>query len=323
MDVRIIRYENKYKEKLKGYIHKTHPLFSHAYVDYVIENASSKIDDHHSFLVVDSNDSIVGTHMLYNTQALICGKCVNTAWGHDTYLDEDLRHTFGLDFVIEINSEGHFGIGLSDVNRKLHKKMKSTSWDNLVNYCYPTCSLPLSLLLRPKSIKRKKEIATKHGSFVLCESAELLNIPNIGFWNKGFCDIDFIRNADFLKKRFLSNKVHPYLLYQLEGEYCYFVVRYVVFKHVPTLFLVDYRYDRNKEEQLSLIFKTVNVLAKHSNMGFVLLMSSDSNTDSFLSKKRFLLKRSTDFIASKCLGLSNNMTSFVTAADSDADFIRG
>ena len=126
-----------------------------------------------------------------------------------------------------------------------------------------------------------------------------------------------------MKKRFLSNKVHPYLLYRLEGEYCYFVVRYVVFKHVPTLFLVDYRYDRSKVEQLPLIFKAVTSLANHSRMGFVLLMSSDSNTDSFLSKKRFLLRRSTDFVASKCLGLNNHMSSFVTAADSDADFIRG
>jgi len=114
MDVRIIRYENKYKEKLKGYIHKTHPLFSHAYVDYVVENASSEIDNHHSFLVVDSNDSIVGTHMLYNTQALICGKCVNTAWGHDTVLI-GIKESMENDSVrtgSKVMISG-FGVGLS------------------------------------------------------------------------------------------------------------------------------------------------------------------------------------------------------------------
>lgn len=323
MAEKIVRYSNKYKDELKAYIHKTHPLFSPAYVDYVAENAVSPIDDHHSFLVIGENDEIVGTHMLYNTKALINGTSINTAWGHDTYLNENLRHSFGLDFVIEINNEGHFGIGLSEVNRRLHKKMRSTMWENLYNYCFPTFSLPLSLILRPNKVKPKYKLAKKNGAFTLCESLDTLRIPNEGFWNKDYCDIDFIRDSVFFERRFFTNRVHPYYVYQLDGEFCYFVVRYVVFKHVPTLFIVDYRYDRGKKEQMQSIFKAATSLANHSKLGMVLLMSNDAYTDAFLSKKRFLLKRSTDYIASRCLGLNNKMTSFVTAADSDVDFIRG
>lgn len=321
--IKFIRYNDKYREDLKKFIRNSHPRFSDAYVDYIVDNASSEANDKNSFLVVNENDSIVGTHMLYNTYAMINGKTFNTAWGHDTFLDENLRHSFGLDFVIEINNEGHFGIGLSEVNRKLHKQMRSTMWDNLNNYCFPTFSLPLSLILRPNKVKPKYKLAKKNGAFTLCESLDSLRIPNEGFWNKDYCDIDFVRNSAFFKKRFFTNPVHPYYLYQLDGEFCYFVVRYVVFKHVPTLFIVDFRYDRNKKEQVQMIINAATSLANHSKLGMVLLMSNDAYTDAFLSKKRFLLKRSTDYIASRCLGLNNKMTSFVTAADSDADFIRG
>ena len=150
-----------------------------------------------------------------------------------------------------------------------------------------------------------------------------MRILNDGYWNRDICDIDFVRDELFLKKRFFTNKVHHYYLYQLDGENCYFVVRYVKFKHIPTLFVVDYRYDNNYKEQFQMIIKAVSLLANKSKLGLVLLMSSDKHTDSLLSKKRLLLKRSTDFIASRCLGLNNKMTTFVTAADSDADFIRG
>lgn len=323
MDYRVVRYSKKYEDRLKKYISITHPSFSKEYINYVVDNSISSINDSHSFIVVDSNDTIVGTHMFYNTKVKIHDVIQDTVWGHATFLDENVRHTFGLDFVLLINSERGFGIGLSDINRKIQKRLKTVFWDNLFNYCFPTRSLPVSLLFYPQRIKPMTSLFLKNNKFVLCKDLDDVRIRNNGFWFSGITDIDFIRDRDFLSKRFFQNRVHNYFVYQLEGEDCYFVVRYVRFKYIPTLFIVDYRFDNNKSDQLSYIVEAATMLANHSHLGFVLIMSNDENMASFLSKKCFLLKKATDYIGSRQYGIDEKSTSFVTAADSDADFIRG
>ena len=303
-------------------MHKIAPTFSDDYIRYIVSCTGYKEGEIPSFIVIDENDHIVGCNLFYQTTALINGKEVKTAWGHDTYLNEEFRHDLGLDFTLQIFSTPHFGIGLSDINRKLQHKMKTTFWYDLYNYCFPTACLPISLIAKPKMVKVKDKITINDHIFRQIDVAAEIAILNNGFWYKHTKDIDFIRDEEFFERRFFNNPAYTYYVYQLEGSYCYFVVRYVVFKGVPTLYVVDYRYDPGYTEQMSMILKAATKLANQSWLGMVLFMSNDRLVANLMDKKLLKLKKSTDYVAMRSLKLNDKMTSFVTAADSDVDFMR-
>lgn len=322
MEYSIKKYSDEYSCRLEQYMHKIAPTFSDEYIRYIVSCTSYKEDEIPSFIVIDENDQIVGCNLFYQTTALINGEEVKTAWGHDTYLNEELRHDLGLDFTLQIFSIPHFGIGLSDINRKLQHKMKTTFWYNLYNYCFPTACLPISLIVKPRMVKNKDKITINDRIFRRVDGPAEIAILNNGFWYKHTKDIDFIRDNEFFERRFFNNSTYTYYVYQLEGCYCYFIVRYVVFKGVPTLYVVDYRYDPEHPEQMSLILRAATKLANQSCLGMVLFMSNDSFVANLMDKKLLKLKKTTDYVAMRSLKVNDKMTSFVTAADSDVDFMR-
>lgn len=322
MEYKIISYDRSFKEKLLVFMRQIAPQFSNAYVAYCVSRADADDEEQPSILVVDENKNIVGCNLFYQTEVMIAGKRLHTVWSHDTYLNQEVRAFMGLDFVLAVNNTAYFGIGLSDINRKILKKLRLTFWDNLYNYCFPTKSFLFSILLRPGKIKALDRICVGNEGFLRVSKASDINIPNDGFWYGGVHDIDFIRDEDFFKTRFFENNTFDYCVYQLQGQYCYFVVRYVKFKGVPTLYVVDYRYDSDKPYQMDLIVSASEALANKSNLGLVLMMSNDKYVAQLTGKKRFLLKKPTDYVATRRVKVNSQMSSFVTAADSDVDYMR-
>lgn len=322
MEYKIVNYNIEYKEKLRDYLHLISPHFSDSYIEYIIDCAEAKEDEIKSMIVVDEGNNIAGCHLFYNTKVVIKGEVRNIAWGHDTFLNEKARRQIGLEFVLKINNTSQFGIGLSQINKEIHKKTKSTFFDNLYNYVYPIYTFPISLFRRKPIITGPQTIKVDNFNFTKVNSSDCLNIPNEGFWNLYNCDVDFIRDAFFMNKRFFHNKVHDYIVYQLDGESCYYVVRYILFRKIPTLYLVDFRYDLRKPQLFDAIIKASEKLAKKEKLGMILLMSNDSYAYNVLRKKYMLVRKTTDFISSRKLKIANSASSFITAADADVDFIK-
>lgn len=329
INYKIQQYTTSYKEKLKEYLQKVFPQYSNSYINYCIQNAKGKdLEQQDSLIVLDEKDNIRGCHLYYNTKAKIHGKITSVCWGHDTHLDANYRHK--TTFPRKISEIDAFGIGLSKINKEIQKHYGILFFEGLFNYAKININFFYALILRLLKTKELeflslKEIEVGNNTFQKIENVDDLNITNNGYWNEGVIDVDFVRDSDFFKNRFFENNVYKYSIYQIKHEnnsYSpYFVVRPIVFKGFHALFLVDFRYDLSKPNQLRTILKAVNKLAKRNNFGIVFLTSNDKNI--LKTYNRFsCLKSPLDFYAKGRFKKLVNANTFITAADSDVDFIR-
>jgi len=325
---KIIEYSLEYEHQLKEYMRYAFPRYSNQYIDYCVNSAyAANEGDLPSLLVLNEECRIVGCHLFYNTKVMINGQEYHTRWGHDTILDEQYRSKMGFQFVLRIASIPAYGIGLSDVNREIQKKLKTAFMDGLYNYCSFNCAFPFSVFSyghKPFSLTKDIRVINISGKqFVRIDDANEINdIPNGGYWCKGNIAVDFIRDKQFFKKRFFEQQIYKYSFYRLAEQNAYFVVRPIRFKGFKALFLVDFRYDIKNSEQLKCLFKAVNTLAKKNNIGVIVWMSSDEGVESFFRKKKTIVKRPYDFFAKGIFRKFKDESAFVTAADADEDFMR-
>ncbi len=343
-DVRIIRYTPEYYHDLYLYIKKTWPGRVDNYIDYCLKDSTENKDElSPNLIVLNDKNQIVGCHLFFRAKALICGKEQIVHWGHDTFLDEAYRGDAGAMLMMEMQKIPHFGMGLSAVNKKIQRVLRTVFLKEIVIYAFLNCFFfrslfQLILKKRASSVHLLHPGVLKIGKNCFSEvmEANTLRIPNNGYWCKGEVDIDFIRDKDYLSKRFFHN-FNAYYFYRLltgeEYDSCYFVVRPIVYKKILTLSIVDFRYDLKRPEQFSWILKAANEMAKLNKIGLVLYTShlehrkpliKLANSFSVLSFVPLLLRKTQamDFIATSSLHLPSSATSVVTGADSDYDFLR-
>lgn len=324
---RIIRFSERHKKPLSSYLQKTFLHYSDAYIEYCVAMADAKDENEEpTLLVIDGNDKIVGCHMFFNTKAMIYGKVTNVRWGHDSFLDKDFRHK--TNFPKVISGIDAFGIGLSKVNKKIQKHYNILFFNGLFNYVILNKKITTSIINRlTKKVElfvAYKEVVAKGMCFELAEKEEVIHIPNHGYWNKDYVDIDFVRDEDFLGNRFFNNKVHRYYVYHSLNnksvDECYFVVRLISFKGFQALSIVDFRYNLNIPSQLGHILDAAKILAKKNNIGMCFLVSNDSNVSRFY--KFNWIKSRIDLYAKGQFKKFKNARILITAADSDVDFLR-
>ncbi len=329
-ECKIITYTPDYESELRNYLQKTFPSFSDSYFDYCIQQVSLKEGEQTALLVINSENKIVGCNLYFNTKAKILGEVRNVKWSYNTYLDNDYRKSVGLDLMLETKKIESLGIGLSEVNRKIQKKLKTQFFDGLYNYFFINNTVLLSVVRhyvkREKSLSKVLSLQVGKRKFIQVLSSSDLKIPNDGFWCKGRVDVEFVRDKRFFDYRFFDNRIYDYYVYKLVNndgqDLCYFVVRPIMFKGIPTLFIVDFRYDTNISEYGKLIVKAANKLAMKVCMGGVFCMTNDPNISSVITRKPLHFKSANDLLAPKSLGIKKGMMVYVTSADSDADFMR-
>lgn len=328
MSVQFIPLSDEYRSSLAEYMHKIYPSFTNDYIEYNInEGILGNQERTSSFIVLDENKTIVGCHLSFSTKAWIHGKELPVVWGHDTYLDSEYRREIGLDFVLEIAAiKNGFGLGLSDINVKIQKKMRAAVLiDDARKYC----------IISPWIIWRKCQslfkisskfpvlpttISIGNNTFVQCKTAEDISIPNNGYWNKDICEVDFIRDKDFLNKRFFQNPVHTYTVYTIEGESCYFVIRPILFRGFYALMLADYRYEYTRPIFVHVMYKAIIKLCNKNKFGAVLFTTNDNHLKDLING--FIIYRSYPVVF---VGGKENLTSkdsfvLLSAADSDDEF---
>ena len=325
----IVDYTKAYYEKLIHYFKRINPEFSDTYIRFIADNGLTE-DDEPSILVVDENDEIIGSQMYYYTKAELRGEVVPVKWGHDTFLEKDWRKYAGLDLMLAANKRKNgFGIGISDVNRKIQKKLKTVFYPlggyQFFNFFIFSTMFQRSLHKPPHlDFKKNSSVKVKRNLFRLVNNVNELNIPNNGYWNHGDTELDFVRDANFMDFRFFHNPIHDYNVYRLEtsgtSDVCFFVVRIINYNGVRTLFIVDYRYQLTQKEQLHLIIKAAKKLAFYNHCGMTYVKTSDQNLAEIQRKSLFIRKRPSDLIVNKKFNLDLSKNIIVTSADSDEDY---
>lgn len=322
MQYRIIDYDKKYKEKLFKYIKVRFPKYSDNYIEYIISEAEGVLK---SQLVVDEEDNIVGCHFWYNTKLYSRGEIVESAFGHDTYLEPFVRRYIGLDFVLKISTDKTMGNGLTDINDKIQKKLKTTYVNNVYNLFWISLLAPLYTLLYRKFDYNISTDNIVVGEFEFKRASSIcdLNLVEDGFWYKDSVDYDIYRGADFLNDRFLKNKVHKYFFFYecKKNVPCYFVVRPIIYRKLFALLLVDFRYDISNEKLPGAIIKAVKKIANDSKLGVIMTTTSDSSIIKKMSSWTTLKKNAIVLLSKKLKGNFDSVIS-ITPADSDSDFNR-
>jgi len=326
MTANIIKVSQDYRDRLYLYLMQLRPRFGEKYVTFCVEEACHG-DNPQSILAVNDKDEIVGCHLFFETSARIKGEEKEIVWGHDTYLDEGYRHDIGLDFMLEVSGVGNMlGYGLSDVNRKIQKRIPSIVFvEGMLKYFkftawgvwggtkkYLRCShIPNRL---PSIIR------TKGASFAICDNSTQLDIPNKGYWNKDVQDIEFVRDEEYMNKRFFNSPVHKYYIYTSQEKDCYFVVRPILFHGIQALFLVDFRYDMRQKDRIFDILDGVEKICRKLHIGIMLTTTNDVNVRSRYGKSVLCKTKNVDFIANIATGITAHDTLLVTAADSDGEY---
>lgn len=315
---KIVTYSPLWRSALQKYMRKVFERYSDAYIDYCLDHAGDRVP---SILAVNNQDEVVGCHLYYCTKALVNGEEIETQWGHDTYLDEEYRKEIGVDFLLARKKIPAFGVGLTKTNAKMRKLMKSVFLKGVFNYYTITPAIllsPFQKLFHMKSAVSNVDcVAVSDTIFKRVYSVDSLKIPNGGFWYKGYNDLDFIRDTEFLDYRFFKSAVHDYRVYATDNAY--FVVRLSSYRGMPALMLSDYRYNPSKPKLAGELIKAVLKLARLSGLGIVYFVCGDKRVDSFF-KHRMYLKTPMDFITS--YKMAEDTTFILSGGDSDAEFLK-
>lgn len=320
--IEIERISKSMHECLFEYLKKTFPDYSDEYISYSLNDSIDYESDGTSFVVLN-NGKIVGCHMFYNTKACINGQIVKTRWGHDTFIDEECRKECSVPFILTINKVPAFGIGVTEANKKIQESIRTLFIEGLFTYITPTIFSLLGRIAINKRIKSfKAPNIIKKGAFIFekINNADVISYKNDGFWYNNLCNVDFVRDADFIRRRFLENHAFQYHIYTCHSYQCYFVVRPIIFHGIPVLLLVDFRYDIENPQIINYILKTCLSIALNNKLGGVVTMSNDVNVSSFFAR-RISLKKGTTLVANKYLRLKGDIVTNVTAADADVDYM--
>ncbi len=329
MGTRIIHMSESYREQLICYMHKIYPTFSDTYIQYDVNEAiGNNNEESNSLLVLNKNNEIVGCHLNFNTKAWIYGKEEDVSWGHNTFLDKDYRKEIGLDFVLEIaRIKNGFGHGLTKINTKIQHKLKYAVFISGVRkFCILNIWAVVGIIKKLLHIKCKDckylpaTIKIQEDLFSLCKSVDDISIPNNGYWNKDYSDVDFIRDKFFLNNRFFNNPVHKYYIYTNKNNDCYFVVRPIVYKGFRAVVMADFRYMPNNEKVVMQIFKAAEKLCMELHAG-AMLFTTNNETIKKIYENKLLCRHYPDIVTTgKQNARTDDARVIINAADSDEEF---
>lgn len=294
---------------------------------YIVEVLSRKVEDN---IVVTYNGRIVGCNLYLHALASINGELRPIRWSHSTYLEKEHRKYIGIEFFVNSYSiDNTWGFGLTETNHKIHELNGTTfcgeSKGYFVNpFCIPPVrkvisgnkeSQAISKYIIPMSFKL-------HGrTFIKCFSDEDHKISD-GFFNPHILNVDFVRNREFLKKRFYDylNKYHVYKVLSDSNEdegYYVFKIQYI--NGLPAIFLVDYRFNLSDSKGLSCILDSLCYIAAINSLCSIYLFTTLPTEYIDANYASISPYGSRAAIITNSAGVTENSLIMVTPADSDCE----
>lgn len=327
--MKLVHFENAYFEDLANFYIKMYPKKSLEYLKYrLYQFPESPEDNSKNLIVLNDENKIIGCNLFFPTKAKIMGSIEKVFWSHDTIVAKECRDAgdAGMLLISELmHTKNVFGAGLSDINLKIHRKIKASFIGEINKYLILSNWSFLSIfyklqILKSTTVDYKYPETISVGTQIFSKISNIkdLSIPNNGFWNEGL-DIDFIRDEHFLKKRFFEND-KTYEFYKLKTkdiDECYFVVRKTIKNKIPVLQIVDLRYNLNNKIQFDLIMKAILKILNKNRIPFAFFRTNIITKKYHTSPLMYKLKGSSHFITYN--RIRENVSFFITFADSDSD----
>jgi hypothetical protein len=328
--MRIVNFEPGYFEELLGFCKRMWPRNTENYLRYRLFQFPEQVEENKvNLLVLNDENKIIGCNFFFPTKAKLFGKEEKIFWSHDTMIDPEYRKDgfAGMLLISELmQMKNVFGCGLSDINYKIHKRIKAHflgSGNQFIIVSFWSFKLVLYKLhlldiSNVKDYHYPEIIQVGDITFKKITDITQLNIPENGYWNPEL-DIDFIRDAHFLKNRFFDNynKYEFYALTGCETDECYFVVKAVMRRGLQFLQLVDFRFNMNKKYQYQTILKAVLKIIRMNRLPFAMMKTN------FLHKKfsffPLVIKLTGSIHFLTYNKIKENVSFLITFADSDSD----
>ncbi len=290
-------------------------LKSHASLLYILNNLSDLRTK--QLIVRNDKNSIVGCNLFIKTRAYILDHDEEIYWSNSTYLDPSYRASCGMKLMMKTEERTNvFGFGLTEINEKLQHLLgnfflgKSEAYLIHIPHSDLKCSARRTNFCIPKyfevdGLKWKR----------IMHSSEL-HYPNGGYWNKNNLAIDFVRDEDFIQKRFLNHYREYYIYAPVQSEYsAYFVWRFIHQNDSTALYLVDYRFPIDTPKQMESILNALTYLASLNNIQRVFVFTTIGLPQ---IGYKTTIYGSPSLIVTNCTVFSNPQI-FVTPADSDCE----
>lgn len=325
----IIHYRPDYYSPLKDYFLKSWPNSPVEYYEYkmneIPEDASDVLEN---LIALNDKGEIVGCNFFLPTHALIHGVETKIYWSHDTIVDEEYRGDLGTELMLAVKGDYIFGAGLSLINYKIQKRMKTPFLGTEQSYIILNALSPLSLIkyfiTRGSKVQLKEINSVKVDGFEFKRITDIsqITIPNQGYWFNVESDVEFIRDAHFIEKRFLHNfnRYDFFAHKDKDGKTdMYFVVRLTYRKKFPVLSIIDFRYDQNDTKALRMIINGASKLARKNRIPFTLLCTT-MHVDKRLYTFKLKENKCAAVLGPKRIKYKNPSSIVFTMADADADF---
>lgn len=305
--------EKAYPEKYNkvGYAHFILNIIPKSYID--------------KSLFILNSYNIIGANLYIKNEALIGKNKYEILWSFDTKILPPYINSDAGVYIMEkwVRTKNQFGAGLSSISVKLQKKIGAT----FIGYSIPFIKIfPLRMIknlfnsFNKNIIKLPDCIKVSSGfRFERLLKVTDFKIPHTGYWNEDI--IEFGRNQDFIRWRFFLEDNKYYVYQKNDSTYNYLVVRVYIYKGIPLLYLVDYRFNLNNILEFYEIIETTSQLSKNLGLSGVYIRSSISQINKLLKKKKFISKGEGAQIVTKFKPATNQIYPiFFTSADSDMDF---
>lgn len=280
---------------------------------------SSDISDN---TIVLFKNKIVGCNLYISTKACINGSTRTIKWSHSTYLSPEHRRHVGIDMLFEsVTRKDIWGFGLTKINNKIHRLSGSI-------FCKPSqayiCDLtPDKISRKNRKSKFPKEFICNGRKFKRCMFSTDHKMPNSGIWNGDCLNVDFIRDCDFMQKRFYGSN-RSYWIYKVvrntEVDELYFVVKEIYSRDKLILFLVDYRFKFNETDSFKAILNALNYLVRNNEYDAI-FVTTTFNAEDILSEYGYCKYGDSSSIVTNSPEAYNDMQLMVTPADSDCELI--
>lgn len=248
-------------------------------------------------LLALNDEQVVGqiilfpAHCYYNNQKSPC------VFAYDYIVQPEYLNTgVGVKLLSKtIKSHIHFGIGLSELSRKLHLTLKEKPIGNIHKYVYTKNILSyffagVNTYLKMDFRRLPAKLSWKDNlSFNSFKAIRVLNLPDQQHaWNPDL--IEFARDEKFSNVRFnmISPKYVFYEVYNAQNNLTgYFVLRVEIWRGMRVLIVVDYRLKIGDEEAMNIIVKSAKTLMKLNKLDAILFGSSLHWVDKELLKNKF------------------------------------
>lgn len=287
-------------------------------LEYIL-GLSSDIRDN---TIVLYKNKIIGCNLYISAKAYINGTTKTIKWSHSTYLSPEHRKHVGIEMLFEsMTRKDIWGFGLTNINNKIHRLCGSI-------FCKPSQAYICELSHDKKTRENHKsnfpdEFICSGRNFKRCLCSSDHKMPNVGIWNNDYLIVDFVRDCNFMQKRFYESN-RSYWIYKVEKstevDELYFVVKEIHSKDKLLLFLVDYRFKLDVTDSFYAILNALNFLARNNSYDAI-FVSTTFNAEDILYEFGYYKYGVSSSIVTNSPEAYNNMQLMVTPADSDCELI--